>query len=283
MRMSLWAKNVIGSFATIGIVILLAIIFLLNAVGDGLFVFRYLQGGDAAVAETSVQLSAGLLLILGLAYLIAVFLVWVSAERHGIPDTTVKMAVFFVGAGLFTLASHMVRLSATFLIWKPTNAAAVDPILSRSAYYASGMTLEVFTVILYTATRIDLLFRSATTAMASRPTSSQLDTQTRSLKVPPRALRSPDSLRMHAFHDADGLRNPPPQYPRNGDRGSLSMVKDQPKERDSTVSAMSSIGSQEDMFGIQVQRTFSVSTQRVSFLSERTESMCAPSSTAYVE
>lgn len=155
IRLSLWAKSVVDSSTKIAVIIFLAVTFLLNALGAGLFEFS--NGRDSASATSLVQASAALQLVFGLSLLGGVVLVRLSADQPRVDRLTAKMLVFLIGAGLLTMTSHLIRLAATFFIWKPISRSS-DMILSKTMFYASGWGLEILMVAFYALTRSDLLF-----------------------------------------------------------------------------------------------------------------------------
>lgn len=158
IRLSLWAKSFVDATTKIGVVVSIAAAFILDTVGLVLFVLRPSGGPGPETAIVLVQASAATLLVLGLSLLGAVVGLRAFANQSILEDRGRRMSiVFFTGAGLFTMTSHLVRTAATFFIWKPKDAAS-EMILSKEMYYSTGFGLEVLTVAFYTAMKIDLLF-----------------------------------------------------------------------------------------------------------------------------
>lgn len=166
MRISLWTKSVLDSFFKNSVIACLAVVFLLNTIGVALFVFQYSNLNDASTATKLVQSSTGLLLALGLILLGAVIIVRISAESQNTTRLAVKTIVFFMGAGLFTI-TQLVRMASSFYMWKIADTEMSEVVLSKPTYYITGMGLEILTLVLYTLTRIDLLFASAPTLASS--------------------------------------------------------------------------------------------------------------------
>lgn len=258
IQMSLWAKTTIESVSRNSFIAYLALVFLLNSGGVALFEFNTSNSDSASTASSLVEASACLLFILNLILLGAVLLVSLSVEKPDTPRLGAKTAVFFIGAGLFTI-TQLVRMASSFYIWRITNDAGSEAILSKPSYYATGMGFEILIIVLYASTRIDLLFAAAPSLT--------------SLKTPePNTVESFKSfsgnpLRMNSVV-IKGTRSgsvPLAEY-------SVSEGSSTPVDRDS-ISSSQGIGNEgpnqngEDelrngMF-ISIQRTFSISSQKL--------------------
>lgn len=267
--MSLWGKTLVESGATVSMFTSLGLALLLNGIGDALFVFKE-DGSNASTAATLVQVSAVLLLLVGLASLGCVLGVRVSTERPRIPRLGTKMAVLFVGAGLFTMISHLVRLASTFYVWKPSDSMS-DAILSKPVYYISGMGLEICALILYAFMRIDLLFSSAPTLALAAPSL----TSTSRTRLGLSSAEGP--LRLNPVLKRELSASPQPEHfslarstssPPQMDRESLG------SEKERTSEEMVKYGSDDlqDGMVIEVHRTFSISSQRVTSIREEANS-----------
>ncbi|OLN86273.1 hypothetical protein CCHL11_04137 [Colletotrichum chlorophyti] len=75
-------------------------------------------------------------------------------ERFGQGDTHQKIAVLLIGATLL-IAGHAVRLSSIINEELPDTT---DKLYSKEVFYTTGFMLEIFVVLFYAVTRIDLLF-----------------------------------------------------------------------------------------------------------------------------
>lgn len=157
IRLSLWARSVVDSSMRVVVAVSLAVAFILNTVGLALFIVRSSSGPGPAAAVILVQASATVLLLAGLSFFGAVVLLRTFAD-HAIIKRRKKMSLtFFIGAGLLTTASQLVRTAATFFIWRPLDASAAT-ILSKTVYYSTSFGVEILTVAFYTAMKIDVLF-----------------------------------------------------------------------------------------------------------------------------
>lgn len=265
LRMSLWGKTIVESCVSISIFVSLGLVFLLNAIGDAIFVFKD-GGSNASAAATLAQSSAILLLLFDLAVMGSVLGVRISTDRPHIPRLGVKMVVLFVGAGLFTIISHLVRLASTFHIWKASTSIS-DAVLSKPLYYVSGIGLEILILILYATMRIDLLFSSAPTLATTAPSLRSTSRSRLGQTVPEGPLRLNPVGRRELSESSQprqvSLARATPSPAAMGRMGYSSE-----KERSSVeVKSLRSDDSQEIMF-IEVHRTFSISSQRVESLAQ---------------
>lgn len=261
MRMSLWAKTIIDSSSKISVIGSLAVIVLLNTVGVALFEFQSADDNHASTAINLVQISEGLLLILGLTLLGTVLLIRISAENPQIPRLTTRTVVFFTGAGMFTMTSQLVRMASSFGIWTADNTRSTA-ILSKPTYYITGMGFEIMTIVLYTSTRIDLLFSSVpslgpfrmprpTTAASSRSLS---DTPLRMNPILTKSSRS-GSLPLTDYSFTDIVSTP-----MDSDRPGSGREQ---RIETTVTNGIDDAKGQNGLF-ISIHRTFSISSQRMS-------------------
>lgn len=258
IQMSLWAKTTIESVSRISVIAYLALVFLLNSGGVALFEFDTSNSDSAFTASSLVEASACLLFILILILLGAVLLVSLSVQKPDTPRLRAKTAVFFIGAGLFTL-TQLVRMASSFYIWKIATDAGSEAILSKPTYYSTGMGFEILIVVLYASTRIDLLFAPAPSLVSLKDTKPVTAESFRSFSENP--------LRMNSVV-IKGSRSgsvPLTEY-------SVSEGSSTPVDRDS-ISSRQGAGNEgsnqngdtelrNGMF-ISIQRTFSISSQKL--------------------
>lgn len=267
VRLSLWAKSVVDSSTRIAVLVSLAVTFLLNSVGVGLFEFTK---NGAKAASTLVQASEALLLILGLSLLGAVVFVRFSADRPRIDRLVANMFVFFMGAGLLTITSQSIRLAAAFFIWKPFREGT-GIILSKPMFYASGWAVDILMVAFYALVRADILFGPpapvTSVSEPKRPAAGAL------IKVESREL----PLRMNPIRTVygdDGRYGPwttaPDDTYHSAGLGSTRIVTSVAKDRFSVesvplkdVESAEPVSTRRSMF-IAISRTFSVSSNRKS-------------------
>lgn len=258
IQMSLWAKTTIESVSRISVIAYLALVFVLNTGGVALFEFNTSNSDSSSTASSLVEASACLLFILILILLGAVLLISLSVEKPDTPRLGAKTAVFFIGAGLYTL-TQLVRMAASFYIWKDANDAGTEAILSKPTYYATGMGFEVLIIVLYASTRIDLLFAPAPSLTSLKTPKPNTAESFKSFSENP--------LRMNSIV-IKGSRSgsvPLTEY-------SVSEGSSTPMDRDS-ISSSQGIGDEgpnqngddelrNGMF-ISIQRTFSISSQKL--------------------
>lgn len=257
LRMSLWAKTVIESCSKISVTVYLALVFLLNTVGVVVFEFKTGSESDASTAISLVQTSAALLLILGLILIGTVLLIGLTADYSHVPRLTARTVVFFIGAGLFTMTAHLVRMASSVYIWKNTKDTVSDAILSKPTYYVTGMGFEILTMILYASMRIDLLFATAPSLA--------------SIKIPrPTTAESSksfydDPLRTNSVVIKSGRSGSLPTIESLTDTGSMLLERDSlGLDKEQGVGGTNKHGSEDSRNGmvIAIQRSFSISSQK---------------------
>lgn len=114
-------------------------------------------------------------MITGFIFLVVVIAASTAANRSGMEEFTARMTVFFIGAGVLTMTSQIARFASTFTIWQPTDQTSIG-ILSRPVYYITGFGMSVSIIVLYAASRIDLLFGKVSTSNGrSSPQPSQAE------------------------------------------------------------------------------------------------------------
>lgn len=274
IRLSLWARAVVDSSLTISVMVLFAVIFVLNTIGVASFEFTSFNAQAATTDISLVQTSAALLFILGLSFVGAVLLVRVSADRPRVDRLTAKTFVFFAGAGVITMSSHLIRTASTFFIWK-SNAGVSPVILSKGLYYITGFGFETLLLALYAAMRIDVLFTS--------PVPSTLNTPLGRSGTPAKARAVTEGpLRMNPILTGDGHDGrwgpwAQPHDPRYSPTlvGSLSRDHDSASSFKERMEGSIESGeidpedwrSSKNMF-IAIHRTFSVSSKRLSTLTQ---------------
>lgn len=258
IQMSLWAKTTIESASRISVIVYLALVFLLNTGGVGIFEFNASNSDRASTASSLVEASACLLFILILMLLGAVLLVILSVDKPDTPRLGAKMAVFFIGVGLFTI-NQLVHMASSFYIWKIANDSGSEAILSKPAYYATGMGFEILIIVLYASTRIDLLLAPAPSLASVKTTKPNTAESFKSFAENP--------LRMNSVMIKGSRSGSAPLTEYSVSEGSST-----PVDRDSIGSSQvlgnegpNTNGDDEVRNGmfISIQRTFSISSQKL--------------------
>lgn len=157
IRLSLWARTVVDSTTRNSVLASVAVAFALNTTGVALFILHGSTAQETLIAAHLVQAGAAVLLALGLSFLGVVALLRFFADHPKAAHCRVKTIVFFTGAGVLTMSSHLVRTATTFFVWKPLDPASAV-VLSKIVYYSTGFGIEVLIVALYTVMKVDLLF-----------------------------------------------------------------------------------------------------------------------------
>lgn len=279
IQLSLWARAVVDSCLKISVLAMFAVIFLLNTIGVASFEFKSSNLQDATTETSLVQTSAALLFVLGLAFVGSVILVRVSADRPRIDRLIAKTTIFLVGAGLLTMSGHLIRMVATFFIWKPIVGSSTPVILSKAIYYSTGFGFEILIIVLYAVMRVDLLFTS--------PVGPTLNTPLRRSETPAGSQavavsEAPLQLRMNPIltgdgHDGrygpwaqpqDSKYSPARVESRQRDHDSASTLKERVEEAmEAGELGPEDWRSSKNMF-IAIHRTFSVSSKRLSALTQ---------------
>lgn len=258
MQMSLWAKTTIETVSRNSVIASLALVFLLNTAGVAIFEFKPLNSDSASTASSLVEASACLFFVLILILLGAVLFVGLSAQKPDTPRLGAKTAVFYIGAGLFTL-TQLVRMAASFYIWKDANEAGTEAILSKPAYYATGMGFEVLVIVLYASTRIDLLFAPAPSLASIKTPKSTIADSIKSFAGNPLRMNSvvikrsnSGSVPLTDYSASEGSTTPRDTDSINSNQG----VENEGPNKTGDDDLRSG------MF-ISIQRTFSISSQKV--------------------
>lgn len=264
LRLSLWARSILDSYIRIIVIVWLGVIFLIDTVATAMFESD-LSGQGAKLSPHLEKASASLLTVTGLLYLAVVLVVQLKAPPPRVDRLTVKTAVFFTGAGVFTMTSQLIRLASTFFIWEPQVIfSTVD--ISKILYYSTGFGLEILTVALYAITRVDILFgQPPSFTLAPPPKRSASTSKTRAVPEWP--------LRMNPIVAGDGGDTNSESWSKQNEgryrraftntRDSI-MKKLDVRESVQEVDSMSEKSS--DMI-ITIHRSFSVSSLRRSSLS----------------
>lgn len=259
LQMSLWAKTTIKTSSRNTVIAFLALVFIVDTAGVAVFEFTPLNSDSAMTASSLVEASACLFFVLILILFGAVLLVSLSAQKPDTPRLGAKTAVFFIGAGLFTL-TQLVRMAASFYIWKDANGGGTEAILSKAAYYATGMGFEVLIIVLYASTRVDLLFAPAPSLASIKTPKSNAVDSFKSFAGNP--------LRMNSVVIKGSSSGSVPLTEYSVSEGSIT-----PKDWDSINSNEQGVESEgpsktgdddlrNGMF-ISIQRTFSISSQKM--------------------
>lgn len=140
-----------------------SLVILLHVLGAGLHEFNRNAGEIEQSGARLLQASTGLLMITGFIFLVVVIAASTAANRSRVEKFTARMTVFFVGAGVLTMTSQIARFASTFTIWQPTDQTSIG-ILSRPVYYITGFGMSISIIVLYAASRIDLLFGKISTS-----------------------------------------------------------------------------------------------------------------------
>lgn len=148
LRYSLWARSVIKKMTNVTISIVFATIFLLNTFGIALFEVQVSSGRDPTTEAQLVQAGETLLIAVGLIFNFVVLTTMVTSPWAPVDRLGTKIIIYVVGPGLLTLVSQLMRLIATFMIWKPVTPLSAE-FLSKPAFYVTGFGAEVLILTLY--------------------------------------------------------------------------------------------------------------------------------------
>lgn len=196
-----------------------SLVILLHVLGAGLHEFNRNAGEIEQSGARLLQASTGLLMITGFIFLVVVIAASTAANRSRVEDFTARMTVFFIGAGVLTMTSQIARFASTFTIWQPTDQTSIG-ILSRPVYYITGFGMSISIIVLYAASRIDLLFgKSSTSNGRSSPQPSQAEKWGAPTTLKPKLRDSPlrlnpiltptgDDGRYHNHKDWKDSRSP---------------------------------------------------------------------------
>ncbi|KAG8169370.1 hypothetical protein KVR01_000115 [Diaporthe batatas] len=151
----------------------------------GLHEFNRNAGGIAQSGARLLQASNGLLMITGFIFLVVVLAASTTENRTRVEKFTARTTVYFIGAGVLTMTSQATRFASTFAIWQPADQTSMG-ILSKPVYYITGFGMSVSIIILYAASRIDLLFgKSSTSNGRSSPRPSQGEQRVKPVTLKP--------------------------------------------------------------------------------------------------
>ncbi|KAI3402008.1 hypothetical protein diail_3982 [Diaporthe ilicicola] len=183
-------------------IIACTLVIVLHVIGAGLHEFTRYAGEVELSGARLLQASTGLLTITGLIFLVVVIAASTAATRSRVEEYAFRMTIFFIGAGVLTMTSQIARFASTFIIWKPTDPVSTG-ILSKPVYYITGFGMSVSIIVLYAASRIDVLFGKMPTSNGrSSPQPSQSEKWGTPTKMKPKLRDSP--LRLNPILTATG-------------------------------------------------------------------------------